>query len=225
MLSYYLTQLTQLLANPAAPSPLYATADLTTWINTARAQVAGETGCIRLIGSLPVTSVSQVYPFSAITTTVTSVQNVYAVRQITRSSGSGAIYMGSRGYPWAVSYWMNNPAPVAAAPTEYAQLGQAATGSLVLNATPDQAYTLNIDATWQPIPLVSDLTAEAIPYPFQDAVPFYGAYLAYMSAQRQADAQGKYAQYKEMIDRARGISVPDVLPSQSAMYKPQQGGG
>ena len=79
MLSYYLTQLTQLLANPAAPSPLYATADLTTWINTARAQVAGETGCIRLIGSLPVTSVSQVYPFSAITTTVTGSVTAWSV--------------------------------------------------------------------------------------------------------------------------------------------------
>ena len=230
MLSYYLLQTQQILANPSAPTSLYATADLTTWINTARTQLAGETECIRAIGSLPITSGVQTYLFSSITSSVVGVRNVYAVRQITVTSGSGQVYLGSRNYPWAELYWLNNATPVAARPTEWAQYGQATTGSLVLNTPPDTNYVLNCDATWQPIPLVTDTTAEAIPYPFQDAVPFYAAFLAYLSSQRQSDAKEKYAQYNEMVARARKISISNVLGFQSAMFQeapaaPQQGGG
>ena len=234
MLTYYQTQTTQLLANPGAPTPLYATTDITTWINTARTQLAGETGCIRLIGTLPITASSQTYPFSSITTSVTGAQNVYAVRQTTITSGTGQVYLGSRGYPWATLYWLNNSAPVAAQPTEWAQYGQGATGSLIFNTTPNASYTVNCDCTWEPIPLVSDSTTELIPYPFQDAVCYFAAYLAYMSSQRQGDADRMYGRYQEFVNRSRKISIPNVLGFQYDMSQPsptvapqgpQQGGG
>ncbi len=225
MLTLYLQQTAQLLQNPAAPVTLYAVSDLTGWINTARTQLAGESGCIRAIGTLVVTGAAQYYNFSAITGFAAGIAGPYAIRQITRVSGSGQVYVGSRSYPWAELYWLNNAAPVAAAPTEYAQYGNATTGSIVLNTTPDASYTLKCDCTCQPIALIDDTTAEAIPYPFQDAVCYLAAYYAYLSSQRQQDAQGKYAQYKEFVGRARAISVPSVLPNQyDQAPMPQQGG-
>jgi len=216
MLTLYLTQTTQLLANPGAPTSLYATSDLTGYINTARTQLAGETGCIRAIGSLAVTSASQYYNFSSITGLPVGVQGVYNVRQATRVSGAGQVYMGSRSYPWAELYFLNNPAPVAAAPTEWAQYGQATTGSIVLNTTPDTSYTLNLDCVCEPIALTTDSTVEVIPYPFTDAVPYMAAYYALMSSQRGSDADKMMQRYQMFVARAKGASVPGVLPEQSA---------
>lgn len=229
MLNSYLTATAQLLQNPAAPSTLYATSDLTGWINTARTQLAGESGCVRAIGTLAVTGAAQYYNFSAITGFAASIAGPYAIRQITRVSGSGQVYMGSRSYPWAELYWLNNAAPVAAAPTAWAQYGQATTGSILLDKTPDTSYTLNCDCTCQPIALVTDSTAEAIPYPFTDAVPYLAAWYAYMSSQRQSDADKMYQRYGEFLNRARVISVPKVLSSQYDQLPPapapqQQGG-
>lgn len=231
MLTQYLTQTAQLLQNPAAPVTLYATGDLIGYINTARYQLAGESGCVRTIGTLPITPSSQFYNFAAVTGLPASVQGIYAIRQITRTSGTGQIYLGSRSYPWAELYWLNNATPVAAAPTEWAQYGNGVTGSIVLNTTPDAAYVLNCDCTCQPIPLVTDATAEAIPYPFQDCVAFLAAWYAYLSAQRQSDADKMYGRYQEYLDRARKISVPNVLGSQYDMTiiapsaAPQASGG
>lgn len=231
MLTQYLTQTAQLLQNPAAPTSLYSTSDLTGYINTARTQLAGESGCVRALGALAITSASQSYNFSAITFTNPGIQNAYAIRQILINSGTGNLYMGSRSYPWALTYWLNNPAPVAAQPTEWAQYSNATTGSLTLDKKPNANYTLTCDCTCEPIPLATDSTVEVIPYPFQDCVPFYAAFYAYLSAQRQQDAQGKYQQYKEYLDRARKISVPNVLGFQYDMSQtaptaaPQAGGG
>ena len=47
MLTAYLTRTRQLLQNPAATVALYADADLTAYINTARSELAGETECVR----------------------------------------------------------------------------------------------------------------------------------------------------------------------------------
>jgi len=65
-----------------------------------------------------------------------------------------------------------------------------------------------------PITLVSDGTAEAIPYPWTDAVPYFAAYLALLSAQspaRTADADRMMQRYELFMGRARQFSNPDVL--------------
>lgn len=231
MLTLYQTQTQQLLANPAAPSLLYALSDLTTFINTARTQLAGESGCVRSLATLSVTSVSQVYQFASITNLPASVQGVYQIRQMSRVAGTGQAYMGIRSYPWAEVFWLNTAAPVAQAPTEWAQYGNGVTGSLVLNNKPDQNYVLIPDATCYPVLLATDITPEAIPYPFTDAVSYLAAYYALMSSQRQSDADKMYARYQEFLNRARKISVPNVLPQMydqaitAPVQAPQQGGG
>lgn len=232
MLSLYLTQTQQLLANPAAPAVLYNPSDLTTYINTARTQLAGESGCVRSIVTMTVSSVTNTYQFVWVTNLPASVQGIYQIREMSRVSGTGQVYMGSRSYPWAALYWLNNPAPVKQAPTEWAQYGIATTGSFIVNNTPDGIYTLYLDSTCYPIALSTNTDPEAIPYPYTDCVSYLAAYYALISSQRQTDADKMYARYQEFLNRARKISVPNVLPAQydqaiSAPSQPaaQQGGG
>lgn len=73
MLTSYITATQNLLQAPGSPSNLYPTGSLTTWINTARGQLAGEAECIRLIGTLALVAGTSVYNFSAISITATGV--------------------------------------------------------------------------------------------------------------------------------------------------------
>ena len=61
--------------------------------------------------------------------------------------------------------------------------------------------------------MAADADVEAIPYLFTDAVPYFAAYLALMSAQSNArleQAQRLFDLYKMFVDRANKASAPDV---------------
>jgi hypothetical protein len=64
--------------------------------------------------------------------------------------------------------------------------------------------------------LASDATIEAIPYPWTEAVPFYAAWLALMTVQRQADADKMMVRYMELMSRARQETTPTFLPENAA---------
>jgi hypothetical protein len=213
-LGTYTSATQQLLSNPAAPTTLYSTSDIQGYVNEARLQLAGVTECVRGLVTLTVTTVTNTYPFSSLTVLPTGTQGVYNLRQGMRVSGSGFIYMGSRPYPWAQLYWMNTATPTAGNPTEWSQFGIGASGSLVLDKTPSVTTVLKFDASCQPSVLATNSDAEAIPDRYTDAVPFFAAYFAYMSAQRQSDAEQMMKRYKEFVGRARNIAVPNVLSGQ-----------
>lgn len=220
MLNLYITETQQLLSNPNAPVTLYSAANITQFVNTARTQMAGETECVRSYGTLTVTTVTTIYPFSSITGLPTGADGIFNVRQAGYTSGTGTIYMGPRPFPWAQLYWLNNASQTPGAPSEWSQYKIGDSGSLYLNPILDTTYTLKLDVSVLPVELVDDNTVELIPYPYQDAVPYFAAYYAYMSAQRQQDAQTMYARYQEFVRRGEKIVVPNVLPKQYDQYTP-----
>jgi hypothetical protein len=68
---------------------------------------------------------------------------------------------------------------------------------------------------------VDDTTVEAIPELWADAIPYFAAYLALLSAQsaqRQGDANRMFERYTEFVNRARAASTPSILPGN---YKQQ----
>jgi len=93
-------------------------------------------------------------------------------------------------------------------------------GSFYVSPLPDDVYQLNCNSVCYPISLIDDTTVEALPYFWTDAVPFFAAYFALMSAQtnaRMADAAQMYkGHYNEFMSRARRQSNPDV---NTWMYK------
>jgi hypothetical protein len=228
VLNNYLTATQVLLQLPGtAATTLYNTADLIRYINTARGQLAGEAECIRELATINTAIGQQAYNFSTLNTGVqatTGVQGAIHMRSMRYSvpGASGSLWVTPRPWEWFELYYLNNAAPDSGPPTAWAQYGQGAapgatgsgaSGSFYVNPLPDVAYVLNCDCVCYPQPLASDNDVEAIPYLWTDAVPFFAAYYALMSAQtnaRMADAIQYYKMYKEFIDRARRASNPSV---------------
>lgn len=215
-LSTYITRTQLELQNPAgAAAKLYTTADITTYINLARGQLCGESECIRNFGTLPITANNRVYNFSsiALASPSTGIQGPLHVRQSLVQIGTGSLWLHTRPFEWFTYYALNNVAPPTGMPQRWTQYGQGTTGSLYFDPVPDQSYTINVDTVCYPIDLVDDTTFEAIPYPWTDVVPFYAAWYALTSAQRQADADEMMKRVNLYMAKARGMSNPDVLPN------------
>jgi hypothetical protein len=238
--SFYIPQTRNLLQLPGTNSTsLYTDANLTLWINIARGQVAGEGECIRTFGAVPTVIGQQPYPFSGIVlptaSTVSGIQGVININSLSYNSGNGQLWLTPRPWSWFSLYNQNSAVPQNGPPKEWSQFGQGAApgtsgnqasvggGSFYLSPAPDDVYTINCNCVCYPIPLALDSDPEAIPYLWTDAVPFFAAYFALMSAQtnaRMADAANMYkGHYNEFMDRARKQSNAGVdrwLYSQAA---------
>jgi hypothetical protein len=215
-LTAYIDQTNRLLQYPVPTVPLYSTADLTAWINIARGQLAAEGECIRKIGTIAATAGQQSYNFSSIdlgTSSVTGIAGPLYVRRINYSVGNGQILMDNSSWEWFDQFYLNQVVPQSGNPEIWSQYGQGTTGSLYVYPVPDQAYTLNCDCNCYPIPLVDNSTVEAIPYLWTDAVPYFAAYLALLSAQsgvRQGQGDQMLARYRDFVARARGGATPPI---------------
>jgi hypothetical protein len=216
MLTSYLTSTRRLLQFPSSATSLYTDSDLKDYINTARGQLAGESESIRFAGILPLTSGNRAHTFSAISFAGSSgIAGAINVRQMLRGIGTGYSWMRPRPFEWFTLYNLNNPNPVPGPPVRWAQFGQGTNGTIYVDPVPDANYTTLLDVVCYPIPLVDDNTTEAIPYLWTDAVPYFAAYLALLTAQaaaRQADANRMMQRYEEFVSRARQFATPSVLP-------------
>ena len=231
MLSSYLTNTANLLQTPGAPTSLYSTANLTLWVNTARGQLAGESQSIRTIGTISTVIGQRNYNFSSInigTASATGIQGIIHIRRVMYAVGSGYQWMRPRNWEWFDLYKLNNPVPPSGPPEVWAQYAQGSqgtgsitgvgsgtlsTGSFYLDPIPDYVYTLYCDCVCYPISLAADTDVEAIPYLWTDAVPFFAAYYALLSAQtgqRMGEAEKYFEYYKTFVDRARKAATPDV---------------
>ena len=204
----------------SAAGKLFSDTDLTTWINLARAQLAGEAECISNFASLPVVQGTRQYNFTSVVLTApdSGIQGIFKVQQAmvqlgTGQGGQGYVWMRPRNFPWFLFYHLNQIVPPEGLPTEWSQYGQGVTGTIFVDPVPDQAYTLSLDSVCYPVNLVDDSTVEAIPYPWTDVVPFYAAWYALCAAQKQTDADKMWERMQTYMARARRLSNPDVNPS------------
>lgn len=216
MLTAYENSTKDLIQALGSTVPLIDTATLDQYINTARNQVAGEGTCVVAYpATLAIAPPIQGYPFTAIKlplSLIPATGSVLNVRQASWSTGFGQIPVHPRAWPWFKTYHLDQPAPISGPPIEFAQFGQGTSGTLWVTML-DSPYTLNLDVVCLPIPLIDDTTPEAIPELWQDAVPFYAAWLGMQNVQRQADADMMMARYKELMNRARAFATPEQLPS------------
>lgn len=186
---------------------------LISFINTSRGQLAGEAECIRVLGTLSTAAATQSYAYSAIATAA-GVQGVLSVRRINYASGAGQKFVAPLPWEFFDLYYLNNTAPASGAPAVWAQYAQGTLGSAFIYPIPDAVYALKLDTVCYPIPLADDTTAEAIPYPWTDAIPYYAAYLGYLNVQEIEKASVMFQRYQEFVARARRFTTPSVLPSQ-----------
>ena len=231
MLASYLTNTKNLLQNPGAPQTLYSDSDLTNYINIARGQIAGESEGIRVVGTIQTIIGQQSYNFSDMilgTPTRLGVQGIINIRWIMYNVGAGQKWVKNKSWEWFSYQRYNNPVPNSGPPTEWTQHrqgtsgtgsitgaggGALATGNFWIDPLPDLAYMLQCDCVCYPIALASDTDPEALPYFWTDAVPYFAAYLALMSAQtgqRMQQAQQMFQIYEQFVQRARAFSNPAI---------------
>lgn len=75
--------------------------------------------------------------------------------------------------------------------------------AVYLRPIPSLAFPMQWTTTCSVVPLTTDSTPEAIPYSYTDAVPYFAAYLAMMSSQRQDDAKSMLAIYDMFVATGR----------------------
>lgn len=200
---------------------VYNDGDVTTYINIARGQIAGQAECCRVLGTLAVDGSTQQYPFSLIdltlsgSLTVSGIQGVLNVRQAAYSIASGQKNVFSRPFPWFNQYVLSQPVPDASFPQTWSQYGQASLGSVYINLL-DTAYMLSLDCVCYPVDLTDDSTAEAIPYQFTDGIPFFAAYYASMTIGDKDRADAMFEEFGKFMARARSAASPAVLPGSFA---------
>lgn len=210
-LNAYLQQTQLLLNDPNATQ--YNTADLTSWINTARGQIAASQQCIRYNSLITLAVGTQAYRINALSVPA-GVQGAITVRQgaLKNFFGPGYTRLPMRPYEWFWNYYLTGAVPPPGPPTVWAVQEPGVLGTFMVSPAPDQAYQLLFDVTGYPIPLVDDTTTEVLPYTWTDAVPYFAAYLAYLSTQREQDAQQMLQRWIQFSSWGTKQATPTVLP-------------
>ena len=113
-------------------------------------------------------------------------------------------YQMVRAYPFSYQY----------CPAVYAQFGQGASGSLFFYPLPSQTMQAEFDLQVLPSDLVDDLSVEAIPDPWTDAVPYMAAHLAFLELQNYNAArmflelyEKRALSYSQFTRIGRGMNV------------------
>ena len=212
-LNQYIAQIQSLLDDAAAAQ--YTTANLTTFINDARLQIAGSSESVRRLATLNFINGTQSYAYSTFTGLTADVQGVLSVRK-GRVQVSGVWQeIVSREWEWFFSYLLNGSAAAATgAPATFAEQVPGVSGILYVNPIPNAALVSSFDCVCYPIALASNGDPEAIPYPWTEAIQYFAAYLAYLSVQRMADADKMFQRYMLFETRGTQLATPTVTPAQ-----------
>lgn len=220
-LTSYQTQTALLLHDSSNQS--YSLANLTTWINLARGQIATQGQCLRALPTSNNTANAQeVYPYAPVNALIAAqfsgYQGIITVQSVAISQ-SATPTTGIK--PMLPQYsWGQFQAQLRAFnqgmtgyPQVFANYGQGVSGSLYLWPIPSGSYAMDWDCICRPVDLADDTTPEAIPYPWTDVIPFYAAYYAYMNAQREDDAKRMMSMVNLHMAIARGTTQPTFIPS------------
>src|SRR6266704_3014517 len=211
-LNAYISAVQTLLHDPNAQ--FYTSATLTTFINEALQQVALEGECVNGTGTLNTVLNQQLYQSTAATapSVPAGVDKLITPKSISFPLGTlpngGLLTLENRNWDWFNFYWLGFAAPPPGPPAAWCPRQIGKTSSFYVGPNPDSVYVLQIDGVWTPLDLANDTTAEAIPYPWTDAIQFYALFLAYTDSQRKADAGDAFSLYEQMMQRARGVVTP-----------------
>jgi hypothetical protein len=203
LLSAYLALTRSLFQTPQSPIPLITDGLLTNHVNIARQQLALDAECVRFFGTATVAAGRAILPVTDISLGTTEGAQPVVVRNATLAG----VRVDIRPWDWYAAYHLNPPAgPVPV----MSHQGQGTFSVLYISS--QAGGLLEADVVCLPDWLLDESSIDQIPYPFTDAVPFYAAYYAYMSMQRQADANLMLARYHEVVRRGRTGVTSTNLP-------------
>ncbi len=191
---------------------VYPIGDVTAAINTGRGQIAGATHCIRYL-AIRNTVIGQTAPYPLSTFSVIDGVAQPLNAQMGLCQGH---FLDQREWEWFFKYYLGKPIRPLGFPARWAIQTPGSLGGIIIDPVPDQIYGLDFDVAGLPVDLIDDTTTEAIPYPWTDAIPYFGAYLLYQDRQRTADAQAMLQRWGEFMSWGTRQVVSTVLP----LYEP-----
>lgn len=188
--------------------------DLDVYINEGRSQIAAEGECIRVPATLATVNATQNYAFSSISIATSGVSSTITVRNITGlNAGGNQALLINRNWDWFSAFYLGGgTSPASANPKWWSQQGRGSSGTLWFYPIPNGVQSLTLDIAGLPISLALDSDAEAIPYPWTDAIPFYAAYKALLSIEQEDPAAQMFAQFEIFMRRSVDSTAPSVLP-------------
>lgn len=163
----------------------------------------GGSGAAGTIATSPINTLvaqQEVYPFSGVDLTsnpgagaiycVISISLIYANYRFSLPVYSFSEYQAKiRNYPSQYIY----------VPSVASQYGQGSSGSFYVYPLPNAGYQYELDCLCLPQDLLTDLSVEIIPAPWDDAVKYFVAYLAYLSMQNFNAANFYLGQFDRFI--------------------------
>jgi hypothetical protein len=216
VLSTYVSDLTNLIQSPTSPVPLLPSVQLQRYINLARGQLAVSGDVLPGYGTLDVSPATTSYAFTSIDITPYPVPlgGIIAVETINWNTPTGG-QQPLNPITWQRynRFVLGHATPKPTPPRVWTQFGEGNAGTIWLNPL-DADYALSMKLRCYPTDLVDDNTVDTIPYQWSDGVVFLAAWYCYMSLQRQADAEQMLQRFSQMMQIARGASIPDTLPGQ-----------
>jgi hypothetical protein len=206
MLTTYVDQVQRLLHN--VTGTLYVESDLVAYVNDARKQVAQEGQCIRALASTTLSSGTNNFPLSLLTfNPSTGIQTAIETRSILANGK----WVQPRNWEWFTLYCLGNSDQSATLST-WSQFGDGVNALVYVWPVPNVNQSLTMDVACFPIDLGSNADVEAIPFPWQRAVKYWAAYLAFLGVMRNADAENMKNEYEKMMVSARMQTRATVLP-------------
>ncbi len=103
-------------------------------------------------------------------------------------------------------------------PTFCAQFGQGTDGSFFMYPLPSQQYQIEFDCFCLPQDLLTNDSDEALPQPWQDAVPYFAAALAFEELQNYNVAKYYHDQYDKMALRYSQYARPGRVVNPYGRY-------
>lgn len=208
-LNNYITKVQRLLHDPGVQ--FYSTTDLTAYINEARSQIAVESESTRFLFIQNSVAGQEKYTFPTAVSLSTGFKDVIQVKGIAIAWGGSLSTKPSV----ALIDWSMFQA-------QYRFYGTQFTGNPVIASfygktvylwpIPSGIFQMEWDTVTNVIDLATDTDAEAIPYPYTDAVPFYAAYIALLNAQRPQEAQQMFQLFTQYMQRGQAFTQRTWTP-------------
>lgn len=190
LLSVYRTEVRRLLHD--ANGRVFSDSQLNDYINEGRNQVAVDTHCLRGLGTTTLTTGTETYLTSALTSVTT---RCIDITNITVLWGSQRVpldwYSFTEFNARFRTFQVNRSRPCA-----WAFTGMSAPAQLnYIQPVPDQSYSAEIDYYYIPVALVDDTTVDELSYPFTKPVAYYACAKAKESEQSYGEQEQYMKQY------------------------------
>lgn len=189
-LSGYITEVRRLLHD--ANGNFYSDSELTDYINAARERVVRDTGCLRQIQSLTLTTNQETYAYSTLSPYGSQTLDVVNINVYWGNSRTPLRYLPWTDFNAQLRYWQN----YYGLPIAFTIYGQ---NTIYFGPIPDQAYVCEIDTVVLPNALQSDSTVEQILDPYTAPVAYYAAYKAKFKEQSYGESEIFKQQYESQV--------------------------